>query len=32
MTYMFMKFNHNPYMPFNAFYGYKPHKTLKKLQ
>jgi hypothetical protein len=30
MTYMFMKFNHNAYMLFNALHGYKPYKPLKK--
>lgn len=30
MPYMFIKITHNPYMPFNAFYGFKPHKPLKR--
>ena len=30
MPYMFIKINHKPYMPFNALYGFKSHKPLKR--
>ena len=30
MTYMFIKINHKPYMPFNTLYDCKPHKPLKR--
>ena len=30
MTYMFIKINHKPYMPFNTLYGFKSHKPLKR--
>ena len=30
MTYMFIKINHKPYMPFNALYGLKNTQTIKK--
>ena len=30
MTYMFIKINHKPYMPFNTLYGLKNTQTIKK--